>query len=255
MKHDVYDYIIKGIKEKGALHMALIDQDNFNNSHDVMRTAKIIEDSGVDAIMVGGSSVDREQIDMCIKAIKKGSNLPVIIFPGGVSQISPYADAIYFMTLMNSRSRYWLSLAQALASFSVYKANIEAIPMGYIVMESPVKSSVAFYGDVNGIPPNKPKIAASYALAAQYLGMKVVYLEAGSGAPTPVPDNVIKATKEVLEIPLIVGGGIRDEKTAYQKVKAGADIIVTGNIVENAEKNAELIKRIASAIHKAGGER
>ena len=107
--------------------------------------------------------------------------------------------------------------------------------MGYMVMDSEKKTSVAFYGDVNGIPQDKPKIAVSYALAAQYMGMKLVYLEGGSGAPEPVPNEVIGAVKKTIEIPVVVGGGIRDGKTAYEKVKAGADIIGSncGNGIEN----------------------
>ncbi len=254
MKHEIYDFITKGIKEKGALHMTLIDQDNFNGT-ETCTVAKFIEESGSDAIMVGGSGVDREQTDECIKAIKKTCKLPVIIFPGGVSQVSPYADAIYFMSLLNSRSRYWLSLAQAFASYSVYKAGIEPISMGYMVMDSEKKTSVSFYGDVNGIPRDKPKIAVSFALAAQYMGMKLVYLEGGSGAPEPVPNKVVGAVKKVLEIPLIVGGGIRDGKTAYEKVKAGADIIVTGTVLEESGNPAAKIKEIAEATHRAGKER
>lgn len=251
MKHEVYDRILEGIREKGAIHMVLIDQDNFDDGDCICKMAADIEKAGADAIMIGGSGVDREQTDLCVKSVKKGTKLPVIIFPGGVSQISPYADAIYFMSLLNSRSRYWLSLAQAFASHTVYKSSLEAIPMGYMIIESGAISSVSFYGDVNEIPRNKPKIAAAYALAAQYMGMKLVYLEGGSGAPNPVPDHMIKMVKKVLEVPVIVGGGIRDGKTAAEKVMAGADVIVTGTIIEDSEDPMAKVKEIADAVHNA----
>ena len=159
------------------------------------------------------------------------------------------------MSLLNSRSNYWLSLSQALGSYSVKSFGLEVIPMGYIIVESGQKTSVEFYGDANAIPRGKPKIAAAFALAAQYMGMKIVYLEAGSRALAPVPNDMIKTVKGAIDIPLIVGGGIKDGKIAHEKVLAGADVIVTGTALENATNLEKKLKDIVGGVKKAGKER
>ena len=250
----IYDYIIEKIEKNGTLHMTLIDPDEYS-PEEATRLSTLAEKHGSAAIMVGGSGVDLEATDACVKAIKTRVKLPVILFPGNVTGISKYADAIFYMSLLNSRSNYWLSLAQALGTYAVSKTNLEVIPMGYLIIESGKKTSVEFYGDANAIPKNKPKIAMAFSLAAQYMGMKLVYLEAGSGALEPVSNEMIQTVKKAINVPLIVGGGIRDGKTAYEKAKAGADIIVTGTIFEKCDNNEEKLKNILDGIKKAGKER
>ena len=250
----VYEKLLDGIKKDGALHLALIDPDEINGEK-VCTMAKIIDKCKSDAIMVGGSGVDITATDSCVKLIKEKTKLPVILFPGNITGISGNADAIFFMSLLNSRSNYWLSLSQALGSFSVKKFELEVIPMGYIIVESGQKTSVEFYGDANAIPRGKPKIAAAFCLAAQYMGMKIVYLEAGSRAITPVSNEMIRIVKGNIDIPLVVGGGIRDGSTAYEKVKSGADIIVTGTALESANNLEEKLKDIVNGIKKAGKEK
>ena len=249
-----YDYLIKTLKSDGAAYLVLIDPD-MQTPAKAGEIAAMAEEAGADGIMVGGSGGDRSMLDDCVEEIKKNADIPVILFPGNVNDITKFADAIYFMSLMNSRSRYWLSQAQALSAYAVKVAGLEPIAMGYILIESNVKTSVEFFGDVNAIPRQKPKIAASFALAAEYLGMKLVYFEGGSGAAEPVPDEMIAVAKKLITIPLIVGGGIRSGETAYQKIKAGADIIVTGTIVEQSKDPKAKMKEIAVAIKKAGAEK
>ncbi len=249
-----YDYLINKIKREGAIHVTLIDPDE-QSPEKAGRIAKTVGKAGSSAILVGGSGGDRLLLDDTVKNIKEESSLPVIMFPGNVNDISQYADAIFFMSLLNSRSRYWLAQAQALAAYSVFKTRIEPIPMGYVIIQSDVRSSVEFYGDANPIPRNKPKIAASFALAAQYMGMKLVYFEGGSGAREPVPNQMISFTKKILNIPLIVGGGIRTGKTAYEKVKAGADIIVTGTAIEKSRTPYRKAADIIKGVKKAGKEK
>lgn len=250
----VYEYLKTQLKKDGAAHLILIDPDE-QEPEKAGKIAKLSEKAGADAIMVGGSGGDRSMLDNCLRHIKANTKLPVILFPGNVNDVSKYADAVYFMSLMNSRSRYWLAQAQALAAFSVRAAEIEPIGMGYMIVESDVRSSVEFFGDANPIPRQKPKIAAAYALAAEYMGMKLVYLEGGSGASKPVPNEMIKLTKKLITIPLIVGGGIRDGKTAYEKVKAGADIIVTGTAVEKSNDIYKKVKELVAGTKKAGREK
>lgn len=254
MKGKIYEYLVEKIKTDGAVHLTLIDPDE-QSTADAAKMAKDAEEGGTDGIMVGGSGVDQALTDECVKAIKEVVQIPIILFPGNVSGISKYADAIFFMSLLNSRSRYWLSLAQAFGSLYVKRVGIEPIPMGYIIMGTGRKTSVEFYGDANTIPPDKPKIAAAFALAAQYMGMKLVYLEGGSGADEPTNDKTIKTVRGVIDITLIVGGGIRDGETAYQKVKAGADIIVTGTIGELSQDIKAKTKEIVDGVKKAGKEK
>ncbi|ASJ03717.1 geranylgeranylglyceryl/heptaprenylglyceryl phosphate synthase [Thermococcus profundus] len=218
--------------EREKLHFVLLDPDDV--SPEVAgELARMSEEIGVDAIMVGGSTgAEGEVLDGVVKGIKENSNLPVILFPGSHGGISKYADAIFFMSLLNSRNPFFITGAQALGAFQVKRYGIEPIPMAYLIVEP--GETVGWVGDAKPLPRHKPKIAAAYALAGQYLGMRLVYLEAGSGAPQPVPPEMIALVKRVIEVPLIVGGGIRTEEQARAAVKAGADIIVTGTAIEKA---------------------
>jgi len=250
----IYDYLIDKIKTDGAVHMTLIDPDE-QTPERAGEIAKSAERAGSSAVMVGGSGGDRSMLNECIKKIKENTKLPVISFPGNVNDVSEGADAIFFMSLLNSRSRYWISIAQALGSFAVKKAGIEPISMGYIIFKSDVVSSVEFFGDANPIPRDKPKIATAYALGAEYMGMKLVYFEGGSGTSQPVPNDAISMAKKTISVPLIVGGGIKTGEIAYEKVMAGADLIVTGTVVEESADVYAKIKELVDAVKKAGSEK
>jgi len=248
----VYDTLMKKLTEEGAGFLPLLDPDE-QPIADAVDMAVEFEKHGAAAILIGGSgSSNHLTIDDLIKRIKQKVKIPLITYPGNISDISKFADAILFHSLLNSRSNYWTTIAQASAAFAIKDNQIEPIPMGYLIVEGGTRSSAAFYGDANEIPRHKPKIAAAFALAAQYLGMKLVYLEAGSGAEKSVPNEMITLVKKALDIPLIVGGGILDEKTAYEKIKAGADFLVVGNAFEG---HPELVEKIAKAIKKAGSEK
>ncbi|MEM5812685.1 MAG: geranylgeranylglyceryl/heptaprenylglyceryl phosphate synthase, partial [Candidatus Aenigmatarchaeota archaeon] len=194
---------------------------------------------GTDAIMVGGSHPTQAiYLDECIKEIKKRVDLPVILFPSDHSGISAYADAVFFMSLLNSKSPQYLIEEQMKGSILVKNYRLEPLPMAYLIVDSGETTSAAWVGDVRPLPREKPEFAVGYALAAKYFGMRFVYLEAGSGAKYTRPNEMIKMVKESIspEMLLIVGGGIRDGKTAREKVNAGADIIVTGTLAETDEK-------------------
>lgn len=244
----VFTYISEKLM-KEPLHFALIDPDDAD-PESIPTIATQIEKAGSDAIMVGGStSAVGTQNDIIIKAIKKGTSLPVIIFPGGSSAVSPYADAIFFMSILNSRNPYFITKAQALGAKSVKMYQLEAIPMGYIIVEP--GETVGWVGEADCIPRNKPQIAAAYALAAQYLGMKLVYLEAGSGAESPVPPDMVGLVHHLVDIPVVVGGGIRSPEHAVGLVAAGADIIVTGTILEKSGDITEALSSIVRAVKKS----
>ncbi|RLF88705.1 geranylgeranylglyceryl/heptaprenylglyceryl phosphate synthase, partial [Thermococci archaeon] len=204
--------------EENKLHFVLIDPDD-TSPDEASKIAELCENVGVDAIMVGGSTgAEGNVLDNVVKAIKESSSLPVILFPGSHGGISKYADAIFFMSLLNSRNPFFITGAQALGAFTVKKFGLEPIPMAYIIVEP--GETAGWVGDAKPIPRHKPKIAAAYALAGQYLGMRLVYLEAGSGAPKPVPPEMVRVVKSAIDVPLIVGGGIRNGNQARELVKA-----------------------------------
>lgn len=232
-------------KKKSALLFVLIDSEvsNINSS---VKLAKDVEKIGASAILVGGSSAT-DQIEMAevVKNLKKAVKIPKILFPGNVTGVVPEADAILFSSLMNSENPYFISQAQALGAPSVLKFGLEPLPTAYLVIGE--GTSAWFVGSARGIPFDKPKIAAAYSLAAQFLGMRFVYLEAGSGAASNVKPEMIKTVRKVFNGFLIVGGGIKDPNTAKKIVSAGADAIVIGTLLEKNGSLKNLIS-IAKAI-------
>lgn len=225
----VEDYILQKLKT-GALHMTLIDP----ASQDPSEAGKIAKDAcalGTDAIMIGGSTgVTQDNLDKTALEIKNNSNVPSIYFPSGASAMSANCDAIYFMSMLNSRSLDWVIREQVAGAPAVKKLGLEPLSMGYIIVEPGMK--VGEVGQADAIPRDNPKLAASYAMAGELLGMRSIYLEAGSGAPAHVPSDMISYVKKSISVPLIVGGGIRDADAAREVKDAGADVIVTGTIVE-----------------------
>jgi phosphoglycerol geranylgeranyltransferase len=242
----VEQHLINTLKTKGHIHLTLIDPQNTNP----MKAAKLtsaLEKYGTTAIMVGGSTVvSIPELDAVIKAIKKSVNIPVILFPNNITGISQYADAIWFMSLLNSSNPHFITGIQALGVPIVKQYGLEAISLGYIIIGE--GSTAAYMGQAHAIPHDKPEIASIYALAAQYLGMHFVYLEAGSGSKKPVPPKMISMVKKNLKIPLIVGGGIRSREAAEVTIKAGTDGIVTGTIIEK-DQSGETIKNIIEYIN------
>ena len=243
----VEKYLLEKIKSENSIHITLIDPEKVTASQASAVAAKA-KLGGTSAIMIGGSTfTSTKHLDNVVKAVKRTAKLPVILFPNNVTGISRYADAIWFMSLLNSVDPYFLVGAQILGAPMVKKYRLEPIPMGYIIVGDGGTAGVV--GKAVPIPYNKPELAAAHALAGQYLGMRFIYLEAGSGAKKPVPSGMIRAVKSYIDVPLIVGGGIKTRKQALTAAAAGADIIVTGNIVENAEvkdKVSEIIKGIKS---------
>lgn len=241
----VLEYINEKLKNE-KMHMTLIDpaKQEPEKAADIAYEAYM---AGTDAIMIGGSTdLSIENVDRTVQEIKRRVDLPIILFPSGAHVISKYADAIYFMSLLNSRSAEYLIRQQVLGAPIVKKLGIEPIPMGYIIVEPGM--TVGRVGQADLIRRDRPEDAAAYALAAQYLGMRLVYLEAGSGAPEPVPPEMVHITKKWIDIPLIVGGGIRRGEDARRIAEAGADIIVTGTLVEEVVDVKDAVAEIVNAI-------
>jgi len=228
--------------------MTLLDPDK-QSPQDAADMSSEAAAAGTDAIMIGGSTgVTQEKVDATILAIKKAVRIPVILFPASAGNLSPHADAVYFMSLLNSRDPRLIIGEQRIAAPIVRAWELETIPMAYLVIEPGMRAGEVGHADL--ISRKNSIVAVQYALAAQMLGMKLVYLEAGSGAPQPVPDHLIRAVREAIDIGIVVGGGIRTPEAARAATRAGADIVVTGTIVEVA-REGNMLRAIIAAV-KAG---
>jgi len=242
----VESYIKQRIKEKGAIQMTLIDPQKMGIEKSV-EIAVEAEKAGTAAMMVGGSTLSsNNDLDTAIQGMKALVKVPIILFPNNISGVSKYADAIWFMSLLNSASTYYIIDVQALTAHTVRRYGLEALPLGYIIVGE--GGAAGFVGHARGIPYDHPELALGYSLAAETLGMRFVYLEAGSGAKDHIPLEMIKLVKSEINVPLIVGGGIRNGKTARAVVDAGADIIVTGTLAEETAGIRESIYDIVSHI-------
>lgn len=234
------------LTKKRKVHMTLIDPASQNISRST-EIAVEAEKAGTDFLMIGGStSIDMRAMDETIESIKSQTERPVIIFPGSSSMISRYADAIYFMSLLNSRNPNFIIGHQVKAAPYLKNMGIETIPMGYLVFDPGM--TVGKVGEADLIDNQKEDSAVAYSLAAQMMGMRLIYLEAGSGAPVTVNPKIVRAVKSQIDVPLVVGGGIRTREKASIIAKAGADIVVTGTIVEKAEKVYDALKPIIQEI-------
>jgi len=225
--------------------LVLLDPDRMSIP-EIVGLARKSEEGGADGFLVGSSLLLSSRFDESIKQIRKNVKLSVIIFPGNANQVSKYADAILFLSLISGRNPHLLIGEQVKAAPMIKEFGLEPIPTGYLIIESGKATSVQFMSDTQPIPKDKPDIAKAHALAAEYLGMKFVFLEAGSGADNPVPDLVVREIRDFISIPIIVGGGIKEPEVAYRKVKCGASFVVIGNALE---KDDSIIRQFADAIH------
>lgn len=209
----------------------LIDPDKapIDNLVEVARSA---EDQGAGATLIGGSFLVIDSFDEVVRSIKSATSLPVVIFPGGHQQLSPHADGILFMSLLSGRNPQYLIGEQVRAAPLVRKMGLEAVPTAYLLIESGGMTSAQFVSNTHPIPRDKPMLVAAHAMAAELFGMKAVYLEAGSGAVSPVPSEVIAAVRKSIGIPIIAGGGITTPEQVVEAAKAGARAVVVGTAIE-----------------------
>ena len=243
----VLDHFHEVLKKHDAGYFVLIDPEQC----EVEKCAKLareVERAGADAILLGGSFLTND-LDPIAKTLKQETGLPVVLFPGDSMHLTPYADAILYISLISGRNPNYLIGEQVKAAPWIQRYALKPIPTGYMLIEGGNgRTTVEFMSGTIPIPRDKSDIAGPHALAAEYLGMQMVYLEAGSGAAQPVPNEMISTVKAQINIPLIIGGGIRTPKIAAEKVAAGADFIVTGNVLEE-NGSFELMKAFADAIH------
>ena len=247
MTGPVESALLDGIQQRGCVHLALIDPEKFSDN--LSEIVAALESHGTLAIMVGGSTLKSSALlDRTVKTIRESCSLPVILFPNGPVGISRFANAIFFMSLLNSASTEYLIESQVLGASVVRRFNLEPIPLGYMVVGQS-ETAVSTVGKARPVPFSKVELATDYALAAQYLGMRFVYLEAGSGAQRMVDPKMVSRVSEVVDVPIIVGGGIRTPAQAEQLARAGASAIVTGTVLE--QEGPGRVKEILAALKRA----
>ncbi|MEM4389208.1 MAG: geranylgeranylglyceryl/heptaprenylglyceryl phosphate synthase [Candidatus Micrarchaeia archaeon] len=245
-------YILEKIETEGALIGAVIDPLDHPSPEAAVRAAEEAYRAGTDLITIGGSTgAQGELLDAVVRGIKERVGCPVVLFPGNIATLSRHADAVYFMSLLNSRNPYWISQAQALAAPVVKALGIEPIPVGYIVVEP--GGTVGWVGDANLVPRNKPKIAAALALAGEFMGCRVIFTDCGSASPVgSVPPDMVRAVRQAISVPYLVAGGIRTPKEAADIISAGADWVQIGTALERAGRKGEVFRKFVRAVKEAG---
>ncbi len=223
----------------------LIDPDKADDAS-LEQLIQLSVNARVDYFLVGGSLVISHYLDECLQLIKKNCTIPAILFPGSPSQISRYADALLYLSLISGRNAELLIGQHVVSAPLVKKSGLEIMSTGYMVVDGGAPTTVSYISNANPIPSDKNEIAVCTAMAGEMLGMGLIYMDAGSGARRPVNESMIEKVAQAIQVPLIVGGGITDPEKAYLNCKAGADVIVVGNAIE---KDTSLIKEMAAAVH------
>jgi len=245
MKEIIYQSIVER-KKKGHKSLAvLIDPDKVDAKKIDDLTALALH-ATVDYLLVGGSLVISNHLDDVVKQVKKNCDIPVILFPGTPSQVSRYADGLLYLSLISGRNPELLIGQHVISAPFVKNSGLEIISTGYMLVDGGAPTTVSYISNAIPIPSDKSEIAMCTAMAGEMLGMKLIYMDAGSGAKRPVSEDLIAAVASHIEIPLVIGGGIKNPEKAYLNCKAGADLIVVGNAVE---KDSSLIKEMADAVH------
>ena len=247
MKSTIYNALQDHKKQGKKAFAVLIDPDKVNRKG-VDQLIRLSTDAKVDYFLVGGSLVISSNLDDCVQYIKLHSSIPVILFPGSPSQVSQYADALLYLSVISGRNPELLIGQHVISAPFVRKSGLEIMSTGYIVVDGGAPTTVSYISNTFPIPSDKAEIAMCTAMAGEMLGMKLIYMDAGSGAKRPVQENMIQLVSENIEVPLIIGGGILTAEKAYLNCKAGADVIVVGNAIE---KDASLIIEMSAAVHAA----
>src|SRR6476620_1601318 len=245
MTKGIYHSLAERKRQSKKSFAVLIDPDKVNDSN-MDQLIGLAVDAKVDYLLVGGSLVISNYLDECVQLIKRSCNIPVILFPGAPSQVSKYADALLYLSLISGRNPELLIGQHVISAPFVKSSGLEIMPTGYMVIDGGAPTTVSYISNASPIPSDKNEIAMCTAMAGEMLGMKLIYMDSGSGAKRPVTETMIEKVATHIEAPLIVGGGISEPEKAYRNCKVGADIIVVGNAIE---KDPSLIKEMSSAIH------
>jgi phosphoglycerol geranylgeranyltransferase len=245
MSNQVYQNILDKKLNQQKAFAVLIDPDKLDGVG-LQKTIDLAVQFKVDFIFVGGSLIVTDTLDQVVAQIKQACSIPVVLFPGSPDQITPRADALLYLSLISGRNPELLIGQHVISAPFVRQSGLEIIPVGYMLIDGGSPTTVSYISNTNPIPANKNDIAACTAMAGEMLGLKVIYMDAGSGAKNAIPSSMIQQVAKYTKTPLIVGGGITTPEKAIENCKAGADIIVVGNAIE---KEPVLIQMIADAIH------
>ncbi|MGK2860863.1 MAG: geranylgeranylglyceryl/heptaprenylglyceryl phosphate synthase [Chitinophagaceae bacterium] len=245
MKSVIYQSLIEKKKQGKKSFAVLIDPDKVNKAM-LDELTDLSVSAKVDYLLVGGSLVISNHLDECVQHIKQNCSIPVILFPGSPSQISKYADALLYLSLISGRNPELLIGQHVVSAPFVRLSGLEIMSTGYIVVDGGAPTTVSYISNASPVPADKNEIAMCTAMAGEMLGMKLIYMDAGSGAKRAISESMIEAVAKNISSPLVIGGGILDPEKAYLNCKAGADVIVVGNAIE---KDASLIKEMSDAVH------
>lgn len=241
--------ILKSLEEakhQGRKSFAvLIDPDKVNTSI-LDELIDLSLKARVDYLLVGGSLIISTHLDECVLHIKQNCKIPVILFPGSSSQVSKFADALLYLSLISGRNPELLIGQHVVSAPAIKKSGLEIMATGYMVIDGGAPTTVSYISNASPIPADKNEIAICTAMAGEMLGMKLIYMDAGSGAKRPITESMIEIVSKNINVPLVIGGGITDPEKAYRNCKSGADLIIVGNAIE---KDASLIKEMADAVH------
>ena len=242
---NIYNYILENKKKGKKLFSILIDPDKQNNNT-LLNVIKKANNAKADFFFVGGSLLAHDSLDSCLSTIKENSDIPVILFPGNAMQVNNKADGILFLSLISGRNAEMLIGKQVITAPILKQSSLEILPTGYMLIDSGQPTTVSYMSNTTPIPGNKDAVAACTAMAGEMLGLKLIFMDGGSGAKDPISDKMIASVRKSVDCPIIIGGGINSGEKAITNCKAGADIIVVGDAIE---KDENLISKIADAIH------
>ena len=242
---DIYKYIAKSKTNHKKLFAVLIDPDK-QSKEELLEIVSKVNSARADFFFVGGSLLTHDSLEECITNIKANSSIPVVLFPGNAMQVNNQAEAILFLSLISGRNAEMLIGKQVITAPILKQSKLEILPTGYMLIDSGKQTTVSYMSNTTPIPYDKHEVAACTAMAGEMLGLKIIFMDGGSGAKNPISEKMISSVRNVINVPLIVGGGIDSGEKAIANCKAGADIIVVGNAIE---KKKSLITEIANAIH------
>jgi len=247
MDNKLYTSFLEAKKAGKKKFVVLIDPDNIRLSK-LDKVLELSNQANVDYFFIGGSLVVNDMLDMVLANIKKVTDIPMILFPGNSFQLSYKADGLLFLSLISGRNADLLIGKHVITAPFLKISPLEIMSTGYMLIDGGISTTVQYMSNTTPIPSSKDDIALCTAMAGEMLGLKMIYMDAGSGAQQPITTSMINAVSTAIDIPLIVGGGIRTPEKAYENVKAGADVIVVGNAIE---KDPQLIIDMAAAVHEA----
>lgn len=245
MVNRIYSSLTERKRHGKRSFAVLIDPDKVNDN-EMQQLIDTAVSAKVDYFLVGGSLVISNYLDECLQFIKRSCNIPAILFPGSPSQVSKYADALLYLSLISGRNPELLIGQHVVSAPFVKQSGLEIMSTGYMVIDGGAPTTVSYISNAAPLPADKNEIAMCTAMAGEMLGMKLIYMDAGSGAKRPITESMIEKVAGCISVPLIIGGGIKEPEKAYLNCKAGADLIVVGNAIE---KDSNLIAEMAAAVH------